>query len=153
MSNTYYRAAVGAYIVNGKGQLLVILKHNYVDKWNVVKGGIEKGETELEALRREVTEELGPIKYKIIAKSKVASVVANHDVASEDYIGQARNNYWVLVNEKEKIQVPTEEIEQIKWIDIEADQLKLYFGKHDEDGVLQILLPFEWEQIKKLVQK
>ena len=151
MSNTYYRATVGAYVVNETGQLLVVLKHNYVNKWNIIKGGIEKGETELEALKREVAEELGPINYRVIAKSKIASVVANHDVAGEDYIGQARNNYWVLVSKKAKIQVPTEEIEQIKWINVEAEQIKKYFGIHDEEEVLQTLLPLEWAEIRKLI--
>lgn len=153
MINVYYRAAVGAYIVNEKGQFLVILKHNYVDKWNIVKGGIGKGETELGALKREIIEELGPIKYEIITKSKISSVVANSDIAKEDYIGQARNNYWVLVDGKEKIQVPNKEIEQIKWINIEAEEIKKYFGVHDEEGILQALLPLEWIEVQKLIKK
>jgi len=153
MSNTYYRAAVGAYIVNEEGKFLVVLKHNYVDKWNIVKGGIEKGETELEALKREISEELGPIKYKIIGKSKIASVVANPDVARDDYIGQARNNYWVLVEKDEHFNIPNDEIEQIKWINIDASEIKNYFLVHDEEGVLQTFLPFEWEQVKKLIEK
>lgn len=152
-NNTYYRAAVGAFIVNEDGRLMVILKHNYIDKWNIVKGGIEKGETELEALKRELREELGPIKYKIIIKSKIASAVIIPSSATDEYIGQARNHYWIFVSKYEKFQVPSEEVEKIKWIDIASGEIKKYFGIHDEDGVLQSLLPIEWEQVRKLVQK
>ena len=152
MADSYFRAAVGAFIVNNNGQMLVVLKHKYFDKWHIVKGGLERGETELEALKREIIEELGDIKFKILKKSMISSVVANSNVSGPDYIGQARNNYWVLVDSNQKFDIPNNELEKYKWIDIDCDQIKKHFGIHDEDGVLQTLLPFEWREVKKLLE-
>jgi ADP-ribose pyrophosphatase YjhB (NUDIX family) len=47
---------VRAMVVDGAGRIFLI-KHSYVDGWHLPGGGVETGETLLEALTRELAEE------------------------------------------------------------------------------------------------
>ena len=53
-----YRANVGIILVNGRGELLWA-KRAGQDAWQFPQGGIQRGETPLDALFRELYEELG----------------------------------------------------------------------------------------------
>jgi putative (di)nucleoside polyphosphate hydrolase len=53
-----YRANVGIVITNDKRQILLAKRHQK-DGWQLPQGGIDKGENELEALYRELEEEVG----------------------------------------------------------------------------------------------
>lgn len=50
-------ATVGALIVNGAGELLLIRTHKWSHRWGIPGGKIKRGETCEEALIREITEE------------------------------------------------------------------------------------------------
>ncbi|MFH1631078.1 MAG: NUDIX hydrolase [Candidatus Aenigmatarchaeota archaeon] len=72
------RRVVGAFIRNKEGKWLIVHKDpNYLIKkkgysfklinaWEVLRGGIRKGETPLKTLRREFKEELGTTKFRNI---------------------------------------------------------------------------------------
>ena len=72
------RRAVGAFIKNKDGKYLIakntkIIVRNGVEAhreefWDIPRGGVEEGENELEALRRELREELGTDKFRNIRK-------------------------------------------------------------------------------------
>ncbi len=63
------RESVGAFIVDNKGRFLLLkTKGEGEIFWDILKGGIEKGENQLEALKRELKEELGIEKFKNIQK-------------------------------------------------------------------------------------
>lgn len=145
-TDSYYRAAIGAFIVDERGMLLVVHKHGYEGKWDIVKGGINVGEQALDALAREIKEELGISKYEIIAKSKISLAKFKPDyVQRQDYIGQAWNNYWVRISSNTRFDVPNDEIEKITWINIDKKTLREFLKIHDEEEVLQTLLPLEKE--------
>lgn len=64
--------AIVGVIFNEKGQVLMFERkgEEWEHGWEPVKGGIERGETEEEAVRREIAEEAGLDKIKIIGKLK-----------------------------------------------------------------------------------
>ena len=53
-----YRANIGIVITNEKRQILLAKRYKQ-DAWQLPQGGIDKGETELDALYRELEEEVG----------------------------------------------------------------------------------------------
>jgi len=65
-----YRANIGIVIANEKNQILLAKRYKQ-DAWQLPQGGIDKGETELEALYRELDEEVGlaPDQVELIAKT------------------------------------------------------------------------------------
>jgi len=60
MARVYFRAGVGAVVRDGDGSILVLrrkgVRHG---AWQLPQGGIDAGETPLEAVRRELREETG----------------------------------------------------------------------------------------------
>jgi len=65
-----YRANIGIVITNDKKQILLAKRYRQ-DAWQLPQGGIDKGETELEALYRELEEEVGlvPEQVSLLAKT------------------------------------------------------------------------------------
>jgi len=63
-----FRPNVAAIIVNKEGELLVCERKNTDGAWQFPQGGVDAGETEVDALHREVMEEVGipADDYKII---------------------------------------------------------------------------------------
>ena len=53
-----YRANVGIVIINDAQQVLLAKRHNQ-DSWQLPQGGIDKGESDTDALFRELYEEVG----------------------------------------------------------------------------------------------
>jgi len=60
------KKSIGALVVNQKNQFLLIYQtqHQY---WEFPKGGVEKGETDLQTLERELKEETGLTKFSLIS--------------------------------------------------------------------------------------
>lgn len=154
MTNRIFRAAVGAFIFNEDGELLVILKHNYVNKWDIVKGGIDfNGENDQTTLKREIFEELGVENPKILRRSMVSKVFLKpkfdwSQIDTNEFVGQAQVNYWVFIAKGTEFKIPNREIEQFKWITIDKQTIKEYFNVHDIEEGYQNFLPIEWSQIK-----
>ena len=65
-----YRANIGIVITNEKKQILLAKRYKQ-DAWQLPQGGIDKNETELEALYRELEEEVGlaPEQVSLLAKT------------------------------------------------------------------------------------
>jgi nucleoside triphosphatase len=55
----YPEATVGALIVNGKGEILLVRSYKWGSRYTVPGGHIELGEASEKAVRREVREEVG----------------------------------------------------------------------------------------------
>ncbi len=58
IDNEGYRANVGIVITNDKQQVLLAKRH-LQESWQLPQGGIDSGESDLEALFRELDEEVG----------------------------------------------------------------------------------------------
>jgi putative (di)nucleoside polyphosphate hydrolase len=55
----YFRAGVGAVLLNGRGQVLVLERSDIHGAWQLPQGGLEPGEEPLDAVLREIQEETG----------------------------------------------------------------------------------------------
>ena len=81
MSEDIFQLGVKALIKNKKGEILLLrtnpakLSANFLNHWDLPGGRLHKGESLLEALKREVAEETGIIDLIIIAQ--VVSVISN----------------------------------------------------------------------------
>lgn len=64
-----YREIVSAIIVN-RDKKVLMCEHAWIDDaWQFPQGGVEEGESEEDALMRELYEEIGTDKFKILEKS------------------------------------------------------------------------------------
>ena len=64
-----YRANIGIVITNEKKQILLAKRYKQ-DAWQLPQGGIDKGETELDALYRELEEEVGLAREQVSLVAK-----------------------------------------------------------------------------------
>jgi putative (di)nucleoside polyphosphate hydrolase len=55
----FFRANVGAIIINSQGKVLAFERSNIKGAWQFPQGGVDKGENLFEAIQREVQEETG----------------------------------------------------------------------------------------------
>lgn len=73
---------VRAMVIDGVGRIFLI-KHSYIDGWHLPGGGVETGETLLEALTRELAEE-GNI--RLGTAPQLYSVYLNKRVSQRDHV-------------------------------------------------------------------
>ncbi len=71
-----------AVVIDGGGRVFLV-KHSYVDGWHLPGGGVETGETMLEALARELAEE-GNI--RLTAPPKLHGVFFNKRISRRDHV-------------------------------------------------------------------
>ena len=149
----YRDKSLGIIIDKDKNFLLVQLHDYGGNDWNFPGGGIEEGETPEKALLRELSEELGSEKFKILAKSKKQKeydwpdFIIVKDIQKRNgktFRGQRQNIFLVeFTGDKDEIKPDPEEIRHIKWV--RKDKLKdhLNFPRQKEifNEVIKELLP------------
>lgn len=64
-----YRPCVGVMLLDEKGRVFVGERIGTPGAWQMPQGGIDKGETPLQAARRELMEEIGTDKAEFLAES------------------------------------------------------------------------------------
>jgi ADP-ribose pyrophosphatase YjhB (NUDIX family) len=111
-SNIYkVMEAAGGIVFNPQGELLMIFRN---DKWDLPKGKIEHGETITESALREVNEECGLEKLKIIREAQ--TTYHTYPYGDQRIL---KCTYWFIMQcaDPENIKPQLEEgITELKWI-------------------------------------
>jgi putative (di)nucleoside polyphosphate hydrolase len=123
-----YRPNVAMIIVSNdypeKKEIFIAQRNDLTDIWQFPQGGIDKGEEVLEALFREMKEEIGTDKAKIISEypdwisydfpPKIAKTM-------KPYKGQTQKYYLVKLKKSAEINIRTKhpEFMDYKFVDVE----------------------------------
>ncbi len=144
-----YRIGVGIVLINNKKKIFVGKRIDVKNEsWQMPQGGINKGESYEKAAFRELYEETGIKKAKIVIKSKkwfkysIPSSI-NKKLWGKKYTGQKQK--WFVMkfqgNEKKDINlnVHKAEFNQWKWVNI--------------DNLEKLIIPFKKEMYKQLIKE
>jgi len=119
---------------NGKAKnLLILKKSDYSAKryrWRLLKGGVNAGETETEALQREIFEETGLKKLEILGKVHTYEFVfrgIKHKVSS----------YLVKADSTEPVKLQKSEVADFVWT-TRDNALQLLHWNNERDAVKQL---------------
>jgi 8-oxo-dGTP pyrophosphatase MutT (NUDIX family) len=117
------RQKVRAVVTNTAGEVLLIRPHGYApDQWTLAGGGVEAGESPVEAMRRELAEELG-----LECENLEQLPVQNRFVYSRDYKlkrgldhdGQQAVMFFLRVPLDIELRIQAEEIAEARWFEPE----------------------------------
>ena len=147
--NKSYRKCVGIMILNNKKEILVGRRIDHPSGfWQMPQGGIDENENPEEAVRREMIEEIGTDKVKLI---KVSNQWINYDIPLETlktlpwgnkYIGQTQKWFAFQFEGKDnEINVETvkPEFSEWKWTNM--------------NFVINEIVPFKREIYSKILEE
>lgn len=99
-----FRPNVAAIIINKEGEILVCERKNDQGAWQFPQGGVDKGETEMEALEREIMEEVGipASDYKVKESRKGYSYLYPVKKKKRKWDGQKQTYFLCLLKKKAK---------------------------------------------------
>lgn len=122
-----YRHNVAAVVINHDKQVFIGKRNVSQDHWQFPQGGVNEGESEQDAILRELQEELGSNKFSLLYKSK-------HLYRFEWPKSQLRNDG--LIGQEQRY------------------FLVLYYGKDNEIKLEErALLGFEWIPPEKVLER
>jgi len=113
------RQKVRAVVTNTAGEVLLIRPHGYAaNQWTLAGGGVEAGESPVEAMRRELAEELG-----LECEDLEQLPVLNRFVYSPsyklkrglDHDGQQAVMFFVRLSAESELRIQAEEIAEARW--------------------------------------
>lgn len=81
---------VRALVLDGDGRILLV-RHSYLRGWHMPGGGVERGETAVDAIVREVAEEAG---VRALGAPKLIGLYSNHANFANDNIAIYRIEAW-----------------------------------------------------------
>ncbi len=123
MKTTIYpEPVVGAFITNAKGEILLVKSYKWKDKWSIPGGHVEYGEAMVDALHREVAEEVG-LKVKITRLLAIQQVIYPKEFHTKkhflffDFLCEYKGG---------KVKVDNKEIQEYKWTSLkDVPKLKI----------------------------
>ena len=97
-SNLTFRAGTGAVIVNDEGFVLGLERRDIPDAWQFPQGGVDEGETPLEAVKREILEETGITEENLELLATASRWLAYElpEEARSPKIGRGQVQRWFL---------------------------------------------------------
>jgi 8-oxo-dGTP pyrophosphatase MutT (NUDIX family) len=116
------RKSIGAIIVDNKNHFLLQRRKDQLGYfyWDILRGGIEKGEKSLDALKRELKEELGISKLRKITRMNI-SYSFEFPEKMKKMINSDRQRVEIFFVDigKERIKVDRKEILKVKFLNKE----------------------------------
>ena len=97
---------------NGKDEILLV-RHTYVSGWHLPGGGVEKGETTIDAARKELVQETN---VQVIGDLKLVSMHANRKASRRDHVAVYQCEEWEIT----KPFTPNREIAEIGFFALDA---------------------------------
>lgn len=126
---TWRPSAYGLFVKDGKCLLAKSHKHAF---YEIPGGGLEPGETHLDAMRREFREESG---YEVKAFDEAPKLIDYNQYGSSSGNFHHTIRMWHLVTDAEKIdetiQDPSSHVTDIEWVDLTIDPQKLHYAHRD----------------------
>ena len=152
-----YRLNVGLIIVNTYGKVLICKRKNS-NQWQFPQGGIDKGESPIEAAKREIFEEVGikPSKIKVLGKIKdwvkyeIPKELAKKSFKKKGIVGQKQK--WFIFKIKSEacisfVNDPDNEFDDFAWVSYwRPIALVISFKKEVYRNVLAELLPIYFNE-------
>ncbi|MCA9497066.1 MAG: RNA pyrophosphohydrolase [Nanoarchaeota archaeon] len=131
-----YRDNVAAIIIN-KEKKILMCEHVWIDDaWQLPQGGMEEGESEDKAILRELNEELGTDKFKIISKMEEKLLYKFPYYLKEKYEIDGQNQSFFLIyfyGKNSEIKFDNQEKPEFKnfmWVELNDPPIKvIYFKK------------------------
>ena len=115
-----YRRNVALILSRAGGEILVCERTGFPNSWQFPQGGAKKGETDIQALHREVREEisLAPESYRIVIRRGPYRYTFRSGFKKEGYDGQEQTYFLaeVLRAAESGIQVDRKEFRAHQWI-------------------------------------
>ena len=119
----FFRASVGAMLVNAAGQVLVLQRADVAgEAWQMPQGGLRRGEDPQRALERELEEEIGilPEHYEVVAACTDWLAYELPELYRNDKVGRGQVQKWFLCRfhgEPEAIKPDGIEFVAYEWVD------------------------------------
>lgn len=122
-----YQARYGAYVVvsRKKGQEVILVQAPN-GAYFLPGGEIEGAETHLEAIKREMLEELG---FEVVVGNYLGEAVEYFYSSHRDTYFY-HPGYFYVVNSWEKVAAPTEKTNNLRWVTPDEAMLLLKRGSH-----------------------
>lgn len=121
--NGYYlKKKVRAIVTNEAMEHLLVRPHGYDDdSWTFIGGGVEPGETEIEALHRELKEEANIDYIQSVRRAELVNwFTFSEDFKAKknfDYDGQYASYFHVTIPNDTIIKIQEEEVADFCWCD------------------------------------
>jgi putative (di)nucleoside polyphosphate hydrolase len=113
-----FRRNVAFILTQNDGEILVCERCGYKNSWQFPQGGARASETNLEALHREVAEEISlhPSSYRIVAERGPYRYVFRSGFGKEGCDGQEQRYFLAEVLGNPAITVDEKEFSAFRWI-------------------------------------
>jgi len=117
----FYRKSVVGFIINDENQVLLVNKAGESDYWGLPQGGIDSGESDDNAILREIKEETNISKIDILGKfENIYKYKWPNGYTHSGYKGQKQTLYILKFNGKDsEIKLSPWELKDWKWVEID----------------------------------